>query len=281
MTDRNATGRQRTEWQEKIYDLQVNKLGIGAEKGTFCCEYFKECDRSVGYGISKGRKGDWAYVGNQYGEASVGGKPARVLFVAMDRPFKGKEGERSFLEYWETHEGWRDGARFRGNPHMGGVDVELEYLVEDSTQPDDRCQQFSLVNSVFCGPLAARTGKGKPSMSSRSSHTMKGNCRNHIERLIQALRPDIVIAQGNGPKDGLRGLLRDGVDVGCWKNEKSGRGRRSVELMKGRVEGGQTALFLLTGHPAYYPGFSWKRGKLPEELKRGLTRVREEYTAST
>ena len=136
------------------------------------------------------------------------------------------------------------------------------------------------MNSVFCGPIAARTGKGKPSMSSRSSHTMKENCRNHIRTLIRALEPDIVIAQGDGPRDGLRALFRDHHEnVDSWDNGKT-RGHRSVELVKGRVEGGRPALFLLTGHPAYYPGLAWKKGRLPEELRRGLTRVREEYAGS-
>lgn len=282
MTNGSATGAERTAWQQKIYDLQI-ELGIGAEEGLFCCEYFGECsDRSAGLGESEGRKGDWAYVGRRYGEASVGGKAARVLFVAMDRPSKGKEGEPSFLEYWRTQAEWMDGARYRGNPHMGGVDVELKYLVGDDEKDESRrqrrCQEFALVNSVFCGPIAARTASGEPLMRSRSSPTMKRNCRKHIRRLILALEPDIVIAQGNGPRDGLRRLLHDRVVIDSWTNGKEGQGHRSVELVSGQVEGGRPALFLLTGHPAFYPGFARKSGKLPDELERGLARAREEYT---
>ena len=144
MTDGTAADKERTAWQEKIYDSQTG-IGIASREDSFCCEYFEACDRSVEPPISEGRRSDWAYVGCQYGEASVGGKPARVLFVAMDRPFKGGD---HFLEYWRTQREWRDGARCRGNPHMGGVDAELEYLVEDGTSPDDRCRQFALVNAV-------------------------------------------------------------------------------------------------------------------------------------
>lgn len=284
MPDWKAIDTAMTRWRKKIYHLLRNDLKIGAEKGCFNCQFYhdgdghKGCNQSVSGGLASGRLGDWPYVGRQYGEARVGGKAARVLFVGMDRPFKGKEGAESSLDFRAEQMYWRCGAFYRGNPHMGGVDVELAYLLEDGTEKDDRCQQFALVNSVFCGPLAARTRKGKPSMNSRSSHTMKENCRKHLRRLLQALRPDIVIAQGDGPRDGLCALLSDGHErVGWWENRKSGRGHRTVELVKGQIEGGQPALFLLTGHPAYYPGFAWKKGRLPEELKRGLGRVREEY----
>lgn len=291
MPDWKAIDTAMTRWRKKIYRLLRDDLKIGAEKGCFDCDYLsdgdghKGCDRSVAGGLRSGRLGDWPYVGHRYGDACVGGKSARVLFVAMDRPFKGKEGEDSFLNFGDEQMWWRRGAFGRGNPHMGGVDVELMFLVgddnDDETRRQQRCQEFALMNSVFCGPIAARTGKGKPSMSSRSSHTMKENCLNHIRTLIHALEPDIVIAQGNGPRDGLRGLLCDPVDViGVWKNEKQGKGHRSAKLVGGRVEGGRPALFLMTGHPAYYPGFAWKRGKLPDELKRGLTRVRKEYAGS-
>ena len=167
MTVGNATGRDRTEWQREIRGVQV-ELGIASEEDSFCCPHFEDCDRSVRSGISGGgRKGDWAYVGSQYGEASVGGKPARVLFVGMDRPSKGEDGECVFLDYEETQEDWRMSARLRRNPHMGGTDVELEYLVDDGTKPDDRCEQFALVNAVFCGPPANQGKTTKTNDSKR------------------------------------------------------------------------------------------------------------------
>lgn len=248
------------------------QLGIGASK-DFCCPFFEVCDRSVSGAIGTGRKGDWVYVGDQYGGACVGGKRAGVLFVSMDRP--GEEPEWTFEH---VQAGYRRAARIRGNPHMGGVDVEMEHLLDGGASPDDRCQQFALVNSVLCGPSAARTAKGKPSAKSLSSFEMRTQCQKHTRRIIQTLEPDIVIAQGGWPSTSVKDLLVDPQQVGDrWKNQMTGRQRREVELWRGSIEGGKPLLALLTSHPANYPRFAWKTGRLPDELSLGIQRTREEH----
>lgn len=278
------TERKRTEWQEKIYLLQ-NKLGIGAEEGAFCCEYFDDCNRSVEPALSEGRKGDWAYVGSHYGSASVGGKPARVLFVGMDRP--GKGGGNS-LEYFRTQTEWREGARYRGNPHMGGVDAELEYLVEDGTSPDDRCRQFALVNAVFCGPPAKRGPKGEL-MVSNVSETMKGRCRKQLQKMLLAFEPDIVIAQGKGHPLGVCTAFGCKI-VKRWASKtlptwavghKPPERNRLSDVAKGEI-GGRPVWFLITTHPSNYallglPFWKHDAGAMPDELTGAFDFVRERY----
>ena len=269
------TERKRTEWQEKIYLLQ-NDLGIGAQEGAFCCEYFDDCDRSVGHGISKGRKGDWAYVGSQYGEASVGGKPARVLFVGMDRSFLNREGECHFLEYWPTQDDWRCSALKprRRNWHMIGVNRTLRLLIDDGVVAEDRCEQFALVNAVFCGPLAEQRKKDKEGKKdSIVSGVMKTNCQRHLQTILLALEPDIVIAQGKGhPQRVCMPFVSNRVE--------HVPGLVKTDVRQGEV-GGKPAWFVVTGHPAarqyLYPPV-WDRVDMPPELTAAVELVRDRFS---
>ena len=281
MTDRNGAGKERTAWQQKIYDLQV-ELGVGAEEGLFCCQYFEECDGSVRSGI--GRKGDWAYVGSRYGEASVGGKPARVLFVGIDRPFKGEKGERSFLDYWETQEGWRNSALNPDptNLHMVGVKVVLKHLL-DGVRAEDRCEQFALVNAVLCGAVAAR-GARRPLMETRSSFMMERNCQEHMKQFLQHLEPDILIAQGRktAPK-GVYRLLTSGT-AEQWhfasKSEWDKRYRR-VDVVAGEI-GGRRVWGVLMAHPRFYgPKGLLREGSVsfPEELTKAFGLIRDRHAS--
>ena len=131
-----------TPWRTKVKNLQT-QLGIGASKGCFDCDHFTSCHKSISN--QKMLKGDWTYVGHQYGKALVGGKKARILFVSLDR---GGQGD-GYEEFEATQQGFRTAAYKRENPHMGGVDVELKHLL-DETSPEDRCQQFALTNAVRC-----------------------------------------------------------------------------------------------------------------------------------
>ena len=279
MTDRNATGKERTAWQQKIYDLQV-ELGVGAEEGLFCCQYFEECDGSVRSGI--GRKGDWAYVGSRYGEASVGGKPARVLFVGIDRPFKGEKGERSFLDYWETQKGWRNSALNPDptNLHMVGVKVVLKHLL-DGVRAEDRCEQFALVNAVLCGAAAARGVRG-PLMTTKSSSMMKRNCREHMRRFLQQLEPDIVIAQGKGAPAGVYRLLtsRTAEQWHFASKSDSHERYRHVDVVAGEI-GGRRVWGVLMAHPRYYGQKGLLREEsvsTPEELAKAFELIRDRHT---
>ena len=276
MTAKNETGAERTAWQQKIYDLQV-ELGVGAEEGLFCCQYFEECSGSVGIG----RKGDWAYVGSRYGEASVGGKRARVLFVGIDRPFKGKEGERSFLDYWKTQQEWRNSALNPDpkNLHMVGVKVVLKHLL-DGVRAEDRCEQFALVNAVLCGAAAARGVRG-PLMTTKSSSMMKRNCREHMKRFLQRLEPDILIAQGKGAPAGVYQLLtsRKAAQWHFASKSDSHKRYRHVDVVAGEI-GGRRVWGVLMAHPRFY-GLKGllREGSVsaPEELEKAFELIRDRH----
>ena len=265
-------------WRTKIKDLQT-KWGIGSAEayspeGCFHCEHWECCYKSI-YKKNKVEKnnvskGEWTYVGHQYGEALVNGKngkKAKILFVSMLKQIWDEKKLKKGEDFESVQKGFRTGALERINPHMGGVDVELEHLLDEGTSREDRCQQFALTNAVRCCFLLEET-------SYHATGIMEKNCASHTKAIIQALEPDIIIAQGNNPRHSLRKLF-DPCIVETYCNEMPGPQFRSVEI--GQHE---EFLFLLTAHPANYPGFAWKRGCLPDELKKAFKRAREIYAGT-
>ena len=245
-----------TPWRRKVKDLQTQR-GIGASEGCFNCDHFKNCSESIKKKHNKKKlyKGDWTYVGRQYGRASVSGKRAKILFVSMERP-----GDREHEEFETTQKEFREGAFCWGSLHMSGVDVQLEYLIDEETAVN-RCQQFALTNSVRCHP---------PSRTSRSKSTreMISNCAEHTKAIVEALYPDIVIVQGRDRDCGLEATILS-----------KSRVKPIVELGSAKVRG-KEVLILHTAHPAYpgYRGFRGRRG-LPAEMTRLFKRAKEMYAS--
>ncbi len=252
-----------TYWRTKIKNLQT-KRGIGASRGCFDCKHSKCCHAS--FSNQPILKGDWTYIGHQYGDALVGGKKAKILFVSMDRTGMGE----TYEEFDQTQEEFRSAAYEATNPHMGGVDVELKSLLDNETSCEDRCQQFALTNSVRCRPRSN-------SAASQATSEMKRNCASHTWEIIQALEPDIIIAQGAYPREGLRGLFSPCILNEMNNTRKGYKQYRSAEIGQAEVQG-KKCLFLLTAHPARYPGFCWKEGYLPYEVKGIFAQARELYS---
>ena len=257
-----------TSGRKKIKDLQT-KLRIGNSAGCFKCEHWKSCYASIPISRQKDvNKGDWTYVGREYGEASVNGKKAKILFVSMDRGYS--EGRCEKFE--DTQVAFRTAALERSNQHMGGVDVELEHLLDEGTSPEIRCQQFALTNAVRCCPYSENA-------SSKSTPTMIKNCASHTKAITQALEPDNIIAQGNPPRKSLRELFAPSIVEKYQKPPEA-----SVEIGRGEIGQGKEILFLLTPHPAYYTriyGFQWDlecRCLPTDELKCVFERAREMYS---
>ena len=252
-----------TPMRRAVRDRQVES-GIGASAGCFHCKAFdKSCYPSIvrKKGEVEVIKGDWTYVGQQYGQAMIAGKCAKILFVSMERPLLKPE------EFEETQYQFRTACFKRSNPHMGGTDVELKYLL-GPTPPKKRCQQFALTNSVRCRPSS-------PNAKSQSTSTMIAKCQAHTKAIIETLTPDIIVTQGRHPSDSIIKLFDPDTEVVF----KSDNGLRSSSLRKAAVHRGGGVLFLLTAHPANHPSFRWKSGGLPDYLHDAIKEVRKLYAA--
>ncbi len=246
------------------------ELGVGAAKGCFRCKAFHtRCNPSIveENGETNPVRGGWTYVGQRYGKAMIEGKRAKILFVAMERPFT-QDGtndyEDRYEDFEETQYQFRTACYSRTNPHMGGTDVELECLL-DPTAPKQRCLQFALTNSVRCR---------LPSTESKSTQTMIDNCRDHTKAIIETLTPDIIVTQGIGfPSEGIVEMFESRIIF------ESDNGRRGRSYRYAEVRRGQGILFLLTAHPARNPGFGYKNGYLPDYLRDAINEMRDLYAA--
>ena len=179
----------------------------------------------------------------------------------MERPKSSSEPE----SFKETQRAFRDSCFKRGNAHMGGVDLVLKSLLDETTTREDRCQQFALTNSVRCGPVSKDS-------KSYSTPTMMHNCQNHTGEIIDELRPDIIVTQGVGfPRRQITNLYKPNP-VYKTENEGQRQQKRSAEVCQGN-----DIIFLLTAHPANHPEFAWKQGPLPCYLHKAVRKVRDLY----
>lgn len=267
---------------QRIRHLMENELRVGADEGCFGCQFefdgdgWKGCNQHPPGYLDDARKGDYAYVGAEYGGALVAGKPARILFVSMDRNrrvLRNGQRDTAHLTFDEVQQGYHDGALTPGNnPHMDGVDCELAFLLAADVRPEARCRQFALVNAVLCGPPA-------PNTRSRATPVMQSNCRRHGQRIIRELEPDIIVAQGRKHPTNLCMSFKPEIVCDKWE------GRGSPTVARGPI-GGKTVWFVITSHPGWYRGFAPKARRsdfrhvddLPEELTEAFAFVRDRYS---
>ena len=236
-------------------------MGSGAAVGAFRCSSWNLCEESLRkrVGDTQITQGDWTYVGHEYGQAIVRGKPARILFVSMERP-KGHETDSEPFE--KTQKSFRESCRKRSNPHMGGVDTILCHLLDPEATADQRSQQFALTNSVRCAPMAKDS-------NSRSTNTMLRKCQRHTEAILASLMPDIVVTQGYLAYEGIERIVP--TELHWWNdNGRASQGRRFAEVRRGAG-----ILLLRTAHPARYPEFKWSKGNLPKHLGEAIDFVRD------
>lgn len=224
---------------------------------SFACSALEACDAPARRRGSRFDTGNWPYIGEGYGSASVAGRLAKILFVAMDRGGKGGGANEPFEK---TQYAFRHATEVRANPHMGGVAAILTALV-DECDPMKYSRIFALTNAVKC---TEHTG----SMRTRTTATMISQCSAHLRCEINSLDPDIVITQGGHPAATAKRLLEP-ITLARY-GATSGRNRAVVWRAAHR-------LLLTTPHPARVKGFAWKWGTLPDYLAAAIERIRAEH----
>ena len=188
----------------------------------------------------KWNSGSWAYVGFKYGEAQIHGKFEKVFVVAMDRGGKERSNEETFEE---TQSNFREATEKRWNPHMGGVSLILESLL-DEQNISEYSVQYALTNAVKCSIRS-------DNMNAVRGYQIISNCSHHLKEEIAVLQPDIIITQGKHPQQTIRKFLP--------VNENKILHFGSVQLW--RYEG---KIVLGTPHPARLKGMAYSKGMMPD-----------------
>jgi hypothetical protein len=147
-----------------LQNLFLKRDIVPAQEHAFRCENKASCQAAAKLTLITGT---WAYIGTGYGQAHVGGRPVKILFVAMDTGGRGEP--ETFIT---TQSGFRCGAEKPTNAHMGSVHLLLHELVDDK-DPVLFSRQFALTNAVKC---RRKTGKMETACPGR----MKRNCASHL-----------------------------------------------------------------------------------------------------
>ena len=196
---------------KKLY----SELKIDIPTNSFGCAHLSSCLNSINSDRNL-HKGNWAYVGVEYGNAKIQGRQVRILFIAMDRGGKNRKDEETFAE---TQCSFRSSTECPKNAHMGGVSLIMKELVDDK-EPTVYSHQFALTNADKCS---------KPSKHRKyeANEKMRQNCVDHLDREIKVLRPDLIITQGSDPTKTVKRLLKLANPTDTFKHS-DGRGKCDI-----------------------------------------------------
>ncbi|MCX6227091.1 MAG: uracil-DNA glycosylase family protein [Bacteroidia bacterium] len=245
-----------TQYREAIKNLYSERKIIPTI-GEFLCERHPECESSAKVKLYTG---NWAFVGDRYGHAKIEGISAKILFIAMDRG--GHDGAANEL-FPGTQESFRTSIENPDNPHMGGVSLILKELVDEAPlkQLSGIC---ALTNAIKCvKPTGMQT--------THATQKMKTNCSIHLESEIQSLKPDIIITQGDHPRDTVLNLLKPNL---IQQFHTTGSGKASLYITANNV------IVLVTPHPARLSGMEWRNGKMPAYFYSAIAETRKKFIES-
>ncbi len=237
-----------------IQDLYI-RLCIVPQREGFQCKCLPSCSNAAQMPLITGT---WAYVGTQYGQATINRRPTKILFIAMDRGGKGGPDKRADEEIFADAQcAFRQCADTPYNPHMRGVHLILRELVDDK-DPSVFSRQYALTNAVKC---ARETGK----MYTKVPRVMIHNCAGYLPKEIETLKPDLIITQGQHPA----WTVTSSRYFECLKQKEKFMGERgrSAEVW---TRENRCCIVLTTPHPARLKGLSWREKKLPEFLLNAI-----------
>lgn len=234
-----------------------SRLRIIPQPVDFQCVHLPSCANSAKLPLITGT---WAYAGTQYGSALIKGRPAKILFVAMDRGgWPGNDGwpgaDKETLA--EAQYTFRQSTETPHNPHMRGVHLILGELL-DEKEPSSFSRQYALTNALKCAQKTDRMHTGV-------TPQMIVNCASWLFEEIAMLQPDLIISQGQHPAHTLKrsAYLRHKESVAVFRGDPRGH----AEVF--RVQDPRCVL-LTTPHPARLRGLSFKRRELPAFLRNGI-----------
>lgn len=243
---------------KRLYkDLKIEPL-----PGKFHCDYYEECRESLEKRLRRDIiTGNWPYIGVDYGKAKISGKVCRILVIAMDQ---GGAGEARGKDFETRQKEWY-GAFFNSvNAHTGGTHLIVKYLV-DNKDPEFFIGAFAHTNAVKCSPK-----KEKQQMKSESTATMRKCCRNHLERELEILKPDLIIAEGKGPVAMVEHIL--GLSETDYKSYKDNANIYFCKVYRGQP------VVLAVPHPARKKGLKWRYGELPSYYLKTIDNVRKIFS---
>lgn len=241
-----------------IQDLKryYNEVGISATK--FRCEHLSDCKRDC----TNFTTAIEAYVGSKYGQ----GKVPRLLFLSLDSGGGEADPEARTMEACRVREETScDVNRLPKNRHWYRTH-ELAYVLLKDFLPAAELDPQPLTISPSIHFYFAHTNSAKCCMNKDNQKMadwqMFKNCRQYIAGELSALRPAILVTQGDWAKEAVETSFQFTV-----KGNQKDRGHAIVIINSREV------LWFHTYHPSHFGGFNRQRGNCNGyELWRVLVR---------
>lgn len=221
----------------------------GISAANFHCKHLVKCMGSCG-DFTEARE---AFIGREYESGTL----PRLLFLSLDSGDGDPEPQKRTLEAcrgWEENECKVDvlpKTRHWYRTH------ELALLLLQAFKPG---LSLSEVHAYFAHTNSAKCSMNKAGRRMADWHLFK-NCREYIPGEFIALRPDILVTQGEMAKVAVQGSFPSRV------NSASIGGDNNIINIQGR-----NVLWIHTYHPSYYGGFNRQRRECftnwAEDVKR-------------
>ena len=168
------------------------------EEADFICEYEGACRRSC-KGGQNFHEAQLGFMGRYYALKRKG-RDYRVMVVGISR---GGEASRQGLHKLSSHEA--GDARTRGTVEalrilFEGLDPSIENVLDG----------YFLTNAMLC---SITKGKSAPEIGEPTPRVE--NCSKHLLETIKIAKPNIIISQGQEPRDAIWHLINNGKDLSC------------------------------------------------------------------
>jgi hypothetical protein len=209
--------------------------GISASR--FACEHQDDC-RTVCSEFTEARE---ALVGCEYENGVV----PRLLFISLDPPFGEDDATKRTVEAMVKWEEGCDHSKLPKSRHWYRTH-ELALTLLKSFKPDLRlehtCKYFAHTNSAKC----STNQEGGRS----ANWKLFENCREYLRGEIEALKPDIIVTQGDAARIAIEHHF-----VGC-DIKRSDLPRCHHGILN---SGGRSVLWVHTHHPRHFGEFNRER----------------------
>ena len=177
---------------DSLNEYMVNN--VLDSKNKFICEHWEKCEKSCDADGRKFYPGQLHHVGPLY-DLKRNGKPFRILISGAEYGH-----ESGFVPVGERTSLISD--LDPSNPHMNGTLCLLQLLfgrdpdndmleLEINGKQERILKAFSLANSLLCSGI-----KDGSSYGAFTAHMHK-YCRDHYQKMLEILRPQMIILQGD------------------------------------------------------------------------------------
>jgi hypothetical protein len=247
----------------------------------FDCPHYEECKGSLpgSATLDRGNTCSMSAVGEDYGKP-IGGKPFKLVFVGIDRGYRG--GGKGFTDM-QNGEGPYGGQSPLGQNYKGVVRTAAAILGSVGQHCLDNCYKGRCVGDrrpngelcilrFFAQPNLVKCAPAEGGMKTRTSSVMKIKCAEHLVSELSILKPNVLVFHAAD----ARWCFGPAVENHNWRLSP-------IEVPVPKYRGGFSPLHLLKADDfkcyvlfLNFPGHGWLERQRAPIVEPSLTFLRSE-----